>query len=559
MAEIGSFREVLADKNYICRMKYLNSAWQFFAIFLCLFWISCKEDRQVDPSQVFKYNQPNIVTSLDPAFAKSQNNMWVMNHVYNTLVSLDDSLRVIPALANAWEVSEDGLIYTFYLKTEVYFHRDTCFDNPQKTRKLTADDVVFSFSRLIDDAVNSPGSWIFKEKVKGKESFVALNDSVFQLVLLKPFVPTMGMLTMQYCSVIPKEAAEFYGEDLRLHMVGTGPYKQKRWIENQNLFLERNEQYFDTNYFDTNAPKYIKTSFIPDKQIAVLELLKGNIDLVSGIESAFVNELLDADGKLRKDIADKIAYVRTPFLNTEYIGINQELAQNHPGLKHKKFRQALNWALDRKLMLESLRNGVGQSANAGFTPRGLPSFNADLTPGYSYDPNKAKALISELNLDLKNLPPIVINTNSEYMDLATFVARQWEVIGVKTSIELLDTGILREGMRNSKLLTFRASWIADYPDAESYFTVFYSKNPSPPNYTRFANEDFDRLYEASIQENDEATRYNQYHEMEKILIDEAPVIFLFYDESSVFTSIKLQGYKNNGLNMLNLNGINKSK
>lgn len=522
------------------------------SLIIGLIFITCKPGEEIDQSLVFKYNQPNIVTSLDPAFAKSQNNMWVMNHVYNTLVTLDDSLKVIPGLAKSWNISEDGKTYTFHLRTDVFFHKDSCFKTVAKTRKLTAEDVAYSFSRLIDNSVNSPGSWIFKEKVTGAEAFQALDDSTFRIELASPFVPTMGMLTMQYCSIVPKEAVDFYGKDIRLRMVGTGPYKQKRWIENQNLFLEINEDYFDNSYFSSHPPRYIKTSFIPDKQIAVLELLKGNLDLVSGLESSFANELLDTEGKLRADKADKIVYVRTPFLNTEYIGINQKLAKEHPALQHKKFRQALNWALDRKLMLESLRNGVGQSATAGFTPKGLPSFDDTETPGYHYDVEKARDLIKEVGLDLAKIPPIVINTNAEYMDLATFVARQWEVIGVKTTIELMDTGILREGMRNSKLLTFRASWIADYPDAESYFTVFYSKNPAPPNYTNFSNAQFDRIYELAIKETDDEKRYELYHQLERILIDEAPVIFLFYDESSIFHSVKLKGYTNNGLNMLNL-------
>ena len=522
------------------------------SLIIGLIFITCKPGEEIDQSLVFKYNQPNIVTSLDPAFAKSQNNMWVMNHVYNTLVTLDDSLKVIPGLAKSWNISEDGKTYTFHLRTDVFIHKDSCFKTVTKTRKLTAEDVSYSFSRLIDNSVNSPGSWIFKEKVTGAEAFQALDDSTFRIELASPFVPTMGMLTMQYCSIVPKEAVDFYGKDIRLRMVGTGPYKQKRWIENQNLFLEINEDYFDKSYFSSHPPRYIKTSFIPDKQIAVLELLKGNLDLVSGLESSFANELLDTEGKLRADKADKIVYVRTPFLNTEYIGINQKLAKEHPALQHKKFRQALNWALDRKLMLESLRNGVGQSATAGFTPKGLPSFDDTETPGYHYDVEKARDLIKEVGLDLTKIPPIVINTNAEYMDLATFVARQWEVIGVKTTIELMDTGILREGMRNSKLLTFRASWIADYPDAESYFTVFYSKNPAPPNYTNFSNAQFDRIYELAIKETDDEKRYELYHQLERILIDEAPVIFLFYDESSIFHSVKLKGYTNNGLNMLNL-------
>jgi peptide/nickel transport system substrate-binding protein len=219
----------------------------------------------------------------------------------------------------------------------------------------------------------------------------------------------------------------------------------------------------------------------------------------------------------------------------------------------------LNYAIDRRLLLQSLRNGVGQPATSGFTPKGLPSFNDSLIKGYTFDIPKAKELILKSGIkDLRSLPPILIHTNSEYLDMATFVSKQWELIGVKSKIELMDTGVLRDGMRNSRLQLFRGSWIADYPDAESYLCVFYSKNPAPPNYTRFKSQKYDRLYEEAIQTVDEKARFLLYQEMEKIIIDEAPVIFLFYDESSIFLNTKVSGFQNNGLNILNLNGLSKN-
>ncbi len=533
--------------------RFLN----FFMLLLLVVW-SCKDENDLlDQTKVFKYNQPNVVTSLDPAFAKSQNNMWVMNHVFNTLISLNDSLEVIPSLAKSWSITNEGKTYIFHLRDDVYFQKDSCFQNSQQTRKMVAADVAYSLGRLIDKELNSPGSWLFSDKVSGPEAFKVIDDTTFVLELSQPFIPTLGILTMQYCSIVPKEAITYYGDGFRSHPVGTGPFGFKRWIENQSLFLERNPLYFDTINKLSHSPDYIKTSFIPDKQIAALELMNGKLDLISGIESSFVNEFLDADGQLKADKKDKISFIRTPYLNTEYIGINQTLAQEHPALRMKAFRQALNFALDRELMLSSLRNNVGLPANSGFVPRGLPSFNDQKVKGYRFDLKLAKELIEESGVDVRNMTPLVINTNAEYLDLATFVAKQWEAIGVKTKIELLDTGILREGMRNSKLQMFRASWIADYPDAESYLTVFYSKNPAPPNYTRFSNRVYDRLYEQAIREPDVEKRYELYQAMDKIIVDEAPVIFLFYDESSVFISNQLKGYTNNGLNMLNVNGLYK--
>ncbi|HMP30559.1 MAG TPA: ABC transporter substrate-binding protein, partial [Saprospiraceae bacterium] len=321
------------NNSLYCKLSFL---WLIF-----LLSSSCKsKNSEVDRSKVFIYNQPANITSLDPAFAKSHNNMWVVNHVYNTLIRLDDDLKLTPSLAKSWEISNDGLTYTFILRDDVYFHQNECFKGEGKTKKLTAIDVEYSLYRLIDTTLSSPGSWIFTDKVDRTNAFKAVNDTVFELTITKPFLPTLQLLTMQYCSVVPREAVEYYGNEFRSLAVGTGPYKFKRWLDNQALFLTRNDQYFDTTYFSDNPPEYIKTTLIPDKQIASLELLNGNIDLISGLESSYINEFLDREGRLKDNKKDQVQYIRSPYLNTEYIGINQELAKDHPGLKNKYFRQA---------------------------------------------------------------------------------------------------------------------------------------------------------------------------------------------------------------------------
>jgi oligopeptide transport system substrate-binding protein len=144
------------------------------------------------------------------------------------------------------------------------------------------------------------------------------------------------------------------------------------------------------------------------------------------------------------------------------------------------------------------------------------------------------------------------------LDLCTFIARQWEELGVKTTLDVMETATMRDMMTKGTAPFFRASWIADYPDAESFFTVFYSKNPAPPNYTRFKNAEFDRLYEAALSENEDIKRYALYQQMEKILIDEAPIIFLFYDESSRFARSNIEGLSRNAMNLLPLKRVRKN-
>lgn len=133
----------------------------------------------------FRYNQSSNIASLDPAFSKDQSTIWACNQLYNSLVALDDKLNTQPSIAKSWEISEDGKTYTFHLRSDVMFHHNECFE-AGKGRPVNANDVVFSFKRIIDTKVASPGAWIFNNSVDSVEPFKALDDSTFQLKLLKP-------------------------------------------------------------------------------------------------------------------------------------------------------------------------------------------------------------------------------------------------------------------------------------------------------------------------------------------------------------------------------------
>ncbi len=531
-------------------MKYLFKIAFLFSIIALLF--SCNgEQKETVTKKIFKYNQPNTITSLDPAFARSQNNIWAVHHLFNGLVELDEGLNVKPNIAESWTISEDGKEITFKIKDNVFFHDHVQFPNG-KGRKVTASDFVYSFNRIVDEKTGSPGAWIFKDRVAEENPFSAPDEQTFILRLKKPFHPIMGILTMQYCSVVPKEIIEHFGNDFRKNPVGTGPFKFKNWLEGQAMFLEKNE-----NYFEAGLPLLdgVKISFVGDRKTAFLEFKKGNLDYMSGLESSFADELLSKEGDLQEAIKNDINFIKIPFLNSEYLGINMKKKDNP--LQNKWIRQALNYGIDRELMLKQLRNSVGKAADSGFTPFGLPSYDQSIK-GYEYNPTLAKELLAKAgHPDGKGLPEIKLMTTKGYVDLCTYITRQWKELGVNVQIESLESATLREMMKKEQVDFFRASWIADYPDGESFLTVFYGGNPAPPNYTRFNNAEFDRLYGIALAETDDTKRYSLYKEMEKIAIDEAPVIFLFYDETAVFVRKNIKGISKNALNLLDLKRVDK--
>ncbi len=510
-----------------------------------------------DNKKFFRYNQSSGLASLDPAFAKDQSTIWACNQIYNSLVQLDDQLRVQPCIAKSWEISDDGILYTFHLRTDVHFQANECF-SPGKGRTVTAPDVAYSFNRIIDKKVASPGAWIFNNNVDTLNPFIAIDDSTFQLKLLRPFRPMLGILSMQYCSVVPHEAIEKYGADFRAHPVGTGPFMFKNWKEGTALILTKNTDYFEKDDTGNSLPYLdgIKVSFIDNKKTEYLAFKQKELDFINSIDQSYIDEVLDEDGNMKPELRDKFNLLKTSYLNTEYLGffLKGENEKTNPFL-NKKLRQAINYGFDRKEMLKYLRNGVGRPAENGFTPYGLPSFTEDVK-GYTYDPAKSKALLKEAGFENgKSLPELKLYTNETYKEFGLFISKQLEQIGLKVKVEITQPAILREWMSLGKVQFFRGSWLADYPDAENYFAVFYSKNSAPPNYTRFANTNFDSLYETALAENDDAKRYELYHQMDRIIIEEAPVVPLYYDEVLRFSQKNVEGLTPNALNLLNLKRV----
>jgi peptide/nickel transport system substrate-binding protein len=509
---------------------------------------------------VFAYNEADGIATLDPAGAKNRSIQWAIHQLYNTLVETDDHLNFVPALASSWEVSGDRKTWIFHLRTDVYFHDDPCFPGG-KGRRLTAADIVYSFDRILDPATASSGAWIFHDRIDTTAPFSAPNDSTFVLRLLHPFNPILGLLSMQYCSAVPHEAVERYARDFRSHPVGTGPFQFKSWEENQTLILLKNPHYYERDSSGRPLPYLdaVKITFNDEAATEFLQFVQGQLDFVNNIDPSFKDEVLNKKGQLKKDWQDKIELSVVPQLNTEYLGIlvdsTNDLVKSSP-LRLRQVRQAINMGFDRRKMMLYLRNSLGLPAESGFVPAGLPSFDSVAVQGYHFDPDRARSLLAAAGYPGgKGLPPIRLLTIPIYGDFATFIARQLEDIGIHIDVEVVQKSLLLEETAQSKALFFSGSWIADYPDAENYLSVFYSKNPAPPNYTRYNDPAFDRLYEASLQETNDSLRYRLYRQMDQRVIDAAPVVPLWYDVVVHLINPRVHGLIPNGLNMLELRRV----
>jgi len=538
-----------------------------FAILLLFVGLyACKSPFKDDVTRtVFRYNESSNITSLDPAFAKDQANIWACNQIYNGLLQLDERLHINPCIAKEWEISDNGKIYTFFLRTDVYFHNHSAFPDG-KGRLVTARDFVFSYNRILNPALASPGAWVFSKVARYDEGFAfrAVNDSTFEIELAEPFPPFAGILTMLYCSVVPEEAVNSKGGNFRRHPVGTGPFQFRTWKENVKLVLVKNENYFEFEK-DNRLPYLdaVAVTFLIDRQSAFLEFVKGNIDLISGLDQSYKDELLTREGKLRAKYNDRFTMLTQPYLNTEYIGIlvdtNLEAVKNSP-LRHKEVRQAINYGFDREKMIRYLRNNIGYPGKFGIIPPGLPAFDSGMV-AYEYNPAKAKQLLSKAGyIDNEEIPEIILHTTAEYVDLFKFLQSQLEEIGINISIEVNPAATLMQMKAYSKINFFRASWIADYPDEENYLSLFTSKNlaPAGPNYSRFQDHFYDSLYERSQGTICEEERLSLYRQMNQFIINEAPVIILYYDQVLRFTQKNIENLGTNPLNLLSLKRVKKS-
>ena len=538
--------------NNFCKYKSISYNTNIGFLIIILFGIlfsSCEKDSNTK-NNIFKYNEYSNISSLDPAFSSTLRNIWPVNQIFNGLVQLDKNLEIKGDIASSWTISEDKRTYTFKIRQDVYFHKSELFGK-DLTRKVNAKDFEYSFNRLKDNKVASPGYWVFNNV----KDFKAINDTIFQIELKKEFDPFLGILSMKYCSVVPYEIIAILGDEFSKKPIGTGPFKFKKWDENVKLVLSKNKNYFEYDSIGQRLPYLdgIAISFIPDKKSEFMELLSGRLDMVSSPENSIIDQIFDYKGDLKPRFSSSFNLLKSPYLNTEYIGFN---TQNNIK-KDTLLRSAINSGIDRKKMMQYLRKNIGYPAESGIVPNGLN--NSFYLPRYSYDPELSKKLISiyKSNNNINEVN-ISIVSDSQYLDILEFIQSELQKVGIQIKIEITPPSILRQGKANGNFDAFRASWIADYPHVENYFSLFYSKNHTPkgPNYTFFSDRNFDELYEL-IGDKNSISYQKISNDLENIIRRYSPIIPLYYDMSVRIVHQSISGLEANAINQLNLKRVVK--
>jgi len=559
---------ILADNKFISKGGILLSSIGVL-LFTVLGLGGCKNVDKKSPQQIFHYNEDVSVTTLDPAFVRSQSENWIVSQIFNGLIDLDAQLQPVPALAKSWEISTDLLTYTFHLRSDVNF----CFVDKQgkvTTRKMVASDVAYSLSRIADPATSSPGAWIFVGKIDSQLNrvFIAPNDSTFVLKLVSPAASLLGLLSTNFGYVVPKEYARLDKSYLARNPVGTGPFYVRRWEDEIKLVMRKNPHYHEKDTQGVPLPYLdaINVTFVKNKQTAFMQFAAGTYDFFNGLEGSFKDELLTDQAMLKPKYAQKMKAIITPFLNTEYVGC---YLGDYPGktnwLKDVHLRRALFYAVDKQKLVRFFRNGLGDAGDWGVVPPILNAHEKETITEANAAWQKALAEYQQSGYAKQNnKPEIVLSTTADYLDMMVYLQETWGRLGVKIKVDIQTGGMLRQLRNEGKLMLFRGSWIADYPDAENFLACYYAPYLSPmgPNYTHFEDAQFDTLYrliEAGESGQKASLRKQYIQQANQILIDQAPVIPLYYDKSIRLIQPWVQGLENDAANRLVLKRVKISR
>jgi peptide/nickel transport system substrate-binding protein/oligopeptide transport system substrate-binding protein len=468
-------------------------------------------------------------TLLDPAFVADTYSRAVVRQLFDGLIQFDVHLKPIPAIAEFWETSRDGLTWTFTLRRGVKFHHG---------REVTAQDFVYSFTRQLDPKRPGPLKDFFRH-IQGADAFLegktasvqglkAIDRYGLQILLKEPYVPSLIVLGIGNAAVVPREEVERLGERFAHAPVGTGPFKFVHWEPQKEIVLEANKDYYDGRPFlDRLVFKIVGKT---EEEFG--QFLKGDLE-----ETDIPSDRMD---KLSTDPQyQQYQFIRKPTLGLVFIGLNTRLKP----FDDKHVRQAFNYAVDKETIVREITN-AGSIPATGVLPPGMPGHDPDLR-GYSYNPAKARELLAEAGYPGgTGLPVVQLWTVSKaettQAELAAYQKYLAEV-GAQVDIQVAPDWPSYEAMvRQQKLPMFRLSWYANIPDADIFFSPLL-RSGSAGYYKFYDNPRVEQLLDQAVAELDEARRIALYREVERVVLDDAPWIMQHYYVSQRLYQPYVQG------------------
>ncbi|NIA07481.1 MAG: hypothetical protein GWP14_07595 [Actinobacteria bacterium] len=529
------------------------------------------------------------VRGMDPMDIGDTTSSSVASQIFESLYQyhyLKRPYELIPCLAEDFPTGEDQLTYTFKLRPGVVFADDPCFTATQgKGRQLVAADFIYAWKRIADVKNISKNWWIFEDHIVGLDEFrdytgrlkagenvdymrpveglQAPDDFTLVVTLKRPWPQILYLLAHLPTAPVAREAVQYYGKSIHNHPVGTGPYMLKDWKRGNKIVMVRNPRFRQEFYPVEGSPGDREAGlledagkvlpFVDEARWQVVEedqprwliFMRGQLD-ASGIPKDFYNRAIDPSRQLRSEMKDKgirLQIFRDP--STYWYGFNMEdpvVGTNKP------LRQAMSMAINRPEYVEIFTNNRAEVAQ-GVIPPLFKEYDPEvINPNCQYNPERARELLKEaVEVHGGPLPTITISTpgtDTLSRQMGEYVTLAMDNIGLKVKIDYMDWPSFQDRIKTKSSQVFQMGWVADYPDPENFMQLFYSKNVSPgPNNFNYRNQAFDTLYEKAKAMPDSNERRRIYHQMENIIRDDCPAIFLVHGVAFVLHYNWLKNYK----------------
>ena len=456
--------------------------------------------------------------TLDPHLTTDATSAQIIVEVFGGLVTIDSELNVVSDLAESWDISPDGLVYTFRIRPDATFHNG---------KPVTAEDVRWSLERATDPLTEAPNVDQYLGDIVGVDAKLqgnaleisgvrVINEHTVEITIDESKSFFLAKMTYPTAFVLDQENIEANPKSWFREPNGTGPFKMSEYKVGETLILSRYHGYH------LGAAKLAEVEMILSGGTSMLMYENDEID-IAGVGLSDLDRLLDPTHSLNSELLQA-----SPSFSVQYIGLNVD----EPPLDDLNVRKALNLAIDKR-EIATIVLGDQVVPATGILPPGFPGFNSSVS-GYEFDPEEAKRLLlaSKYGDDLENMPPITITTPGSFganvsLDMEVILAMWEKNLGIKTEFQQTEFATFLKDLHKGRFQMFDIGWIADYPDPENFLDIlFYSDSSN--NHTNYNNPDVDALLEQARIERDETMRFSIYNEVEQTILDDAPWIPLWY-------------------------------
>jgi oligopeptide transport system substrate-binding protein len=534
---------------------------------------------------VFVYTEDEKIQTLFPATVEDIGSAHVVSQMYESLLKLvQKDLSIAGSVATEWTVNDEMTEFTFTLKKGVKFHDNECFKGG-KGRELVASDVKFSYELLCTKGISdNVFQNSFKDRLLGATEFYngeaesisgieIVDDYTVKLKTVKPSSSFLYIVANPTTSIIPKEAYEKYGLK---STVGTGAfiYNMKK-SDKTKIVLDRNPNYHVTDKLGNQLPYLagVEIRIVEEDITSLDQFMNGDLSMIYGLPSEKVSEIVQSNYTDFSSKPPKFILLNQSEMVTQYYELNLTRKQ----FQDVRVRKALAMAVDRTKLYEDVLkeqaagNGPRQNrtGNYGLVPPiyQFNKYDTSMTRGYTYNPEMAQKLMAQAGYpNGKGFPTINLELNyggSVNSRVANAVANMWtRTLGVNVELNQVSREQKMEDAKYGKADIFRSAWVADFPSPETFLSLAYGKNvpasleePSHPNSMRYKNPKFDELYEKGIAAKSEEERLKYFAQAERIMLDDCPVIILWYAMNYRLIKSEVHNFYNNSMDYFDLSDI----